>query len=41
MYKDTKPMLDAKEQIQHLQDKGIKFEIKSRKEAEIYLQSII
>lgn len=39
MYKDTKPMLDAKEQIQHLQDKGIKFEIKSRKEAEIYLQS--
>ena len=37
MYRDTKPMLSTKEQIQHLILKGVKFQIKSQIEAENYL----
>lgn len=38
MYKNTKPMLDVNEQIEHLVLKGVKFEIKSKEEAKRYLE---
>lgn len=38
MYKNTKPMLDANEQIEHLVSKGIKFEIKTKEDAKKYLE---
>lgn len=38
MYKNTKPMLNADEQIEHLVEKGIKFDIKSKEDAKKYLE---
>ena len=38
MYKHSKPMLNASEQINHLKDKGIKFELISEIDAENYLK---
>jgi len=38
MYKYTKPMLDAKELIHHLVEKGVKFDLISNEEAEKYLK---
>ena len=38
MYKNTKPMLDAEELIEHLEEKGVKFELISKEEAKKYLK---
>lgn len=38
MYRNTKPMLDISEQIEHLELKGVKFEIKSKEKAKMYLE---
>ncbi len=38
MYKQLKPMLNSKEQIEHLKDKGVKFELISDIDAEKYLK---
>lgn len=38
MFKDTKPMLNAEELINHLEEKGIKFELISKEEAKKYLE---
>ena len=38
MYQKLKPMLDAEEQIKHLKEKGIKFELISEEDAERYLR---
>lgn len=38
MYKETKPMLDANELIKHLEEKGVKFELTSKQEAQKYLK---
>ena len=38
MYKQLKPMLSAKEQIEHLKNKGVKFELISDIDAEKYLK---
>jgi len=39
MYKKTKPMLNASELIDHLVEKGVKFEIKSKEESKKYLEN--
>lgn len=38
MYKKKKPMLTSSELIQHLEDKGVKFELISKEDAERYLR---
>lgn len=38
MYKQSKPMLNASEQINHLKNKGVKFELISESDAENYLK---
>lgn len=38
MYKDLKPMLTPSELIDHLEEKGIKFELISKEEAKKYLE---
>ena len=38
MFKDTKPMLNAEELINHLEEKGVKFELISKEEAKKYLE---
>jgi len=38
MYKQLKPMLNAKEQIEHLKNKGVKFELISEINAGKYLK---
>ena len=38
MYKDTKPMLSAEELVNHLEEKGVKFELISKDEAKKYLE---
>lgn len=38
MYKELKPMLNAEELINHLEEKGVKFELKSKKDAQKYLE---
>ena len=38
MYKNTKPMLDAEELIEHLEAKGVKFELISKDESKKYLK---
>lgn len=38
MYKNTKPMLNTDEQIEHLVAKGVKFDIKSKEDAKKYLE---
>ena len=39
MYKEQKPMLNAKELIEHLSNKGIKFELINKQDAEDYLRN--
>ena len=39
MYKDTKPMLNAKELVNHLEKKGIKFDLISKKDSQKYLET--
>ena len=38
MYKEIKPMLDAEELINHLNEKGVKFELTSMEDAKKYLE---
>lgn len=38
VYRQLKPMLDAREQIEHLKDRGVKFDLISDSDAEIYLK---
>ena len=38
MYKETKPMLTPEELINHLEDKGIKFELIDKASAQRYLE---
>ena len=38
MYKQSKPMLNLNEQINHLKNKGIKFELISEVDAKNYLK---
>lgn len=38
MYKDTKPMLNAQELINHLEEKGVKFNLTTKEEAQKYLE---
>ena len=39
MYQKLKPMLNAEEQITHLKNKGVKFELMSEVDAENYLKA--
>lgn len=41
MYKEIKPMLDAEELINHLNEKGVKFELTSMEDAKNILKKII
>lgn len=38
MYKESKPMLNAAELIEHLENKGVKFELTSKEDAQKYLE---
>ena len=38
MYKETKPMLNADELIEHLEQKGVKFELISKENSKKYLE---
>ena len=38
MYKNIKPMLSAEELINHLEEKGVKFELITKEEARKYLK---
>lgn len=38
MYRDTKPMLNAQELINHLEEKGVKFNLTTKEEAQKYLE---